>query len=58
MSESTYEAAINNALEVLNEVVEEAEAAGLTVVVRQREVKMGKVKDVVVNSFEVYQRLM
>jgi hypothetical protein len=49
---------MNNALDALTEIVEEAEAMGLTVVVRQKTVAMGEVPDVVINSFEVYQRLL
>ena len=58
MPDQSYEAHMNNALDALTEIVEEAEAMGLTVVVRQKTVAMGEVPDVVINSFEVYQRLL
>lgn len=53
-----YDKRINAALDALARVVEEAEAAGLTVIVRQAEMPIAGAEPVVMNSFEVYQRLL
>lgn len=58
MSRAAYDQAIQAALDKLEEAVCQAEAAGLTVVVRQSEMSYGGEDSVVMNSFEVYQRLL
>lgn len=58
MSAASYDASIKDALALLNSIVEEAESAGLVVVVRQSTTSHSSDDEIVMNSFEVYQRLL
>jgi hypothetical protein len=58
MSWAAYDNSIKEAIDALTAVVEDAEAAGLTVICRQTEVIMEGDTSLTMNSFEVYKRLL
>lgn len=58
MTTEAYSLALQKALDELEDAVCQAEAAGLMVVCRQHEMPIEGSESVIMNSFEVYQRLL